>query len=274
LADVQEQVRILGRQGYAEVVLTGIHLGAWGRDTGEGSLADLLAGLLEVTEVPRYRLSSTEPMEVGDRVLQVMRDSGGRFAEHFHVPLQSGSDAVLRRMNRPYRAGQYADRVLAIRTAFPEAAIGADVIVGFPGETEEEFGESLALVGRLPLTYLHVFAYSDRPGTRSSGMTGKVSPEVIAERSERLRAAGEEKNRRFQEQFRGRTMLALLLRQRAADGRIVGLTGNYLEVLVDGTDEIMNSYAPVRLLDRRPDGRWEAELAGTLGRDHKEALQR
>ena len=104
LADVLHQVRLLGEQGYREVVLTGIHLGAWGRDTGEGSLADLLAGLLETRDVERYRLSSTEPMEVDDRVLAVMRRGGDRFADHFHVPLQSGSDAVLRQMNRPYDA--------------------------------------------------------------------------------------------------------------------------------------------------------------------------
>lgn len=262
LADVKAQVKLLGEQGYAEVVLTGIHLGAWGRDSGEGVLADLLRGLLEVEEVPRYRLSSTEPMEVDDRVLAVMRGSEGRFAEHLHVPLQSGSDSVLRRMNRPYRRAAYSDRVQAIREAFPEAAIGADVIVGFPGESEEEFAETMEFVAGLPLTYLHVFAYSDRPGTRASAMASKVKPETISARSERLRALGAEKNQVFQQAFRGRTLEALLLRQRAEDGRIVGLTSNYLEVLVEGGDELMNRYAPVTLADRESAGRWSGRLAG------------
>lgn len=262
LADVQEQLRLLSREGFAEVVLTGIHLGAWGRDTGEGGLPDLLRAALDVDELARLRLSSTEPMEIDDRVLAVMKAGGERFAEHLHVPLQSGSDDVLRRMNRPYRRAQYAERVLAIRAAFPEAAIGADVIVGFPGETEEDFAQTVELVESLPLTYLHVFAYSDRPGTRSSTMTGKVSPVEIKARSARLRALGREKNSAFQRAFRGRVLTALLLRQRAEDGRIVALTGNYLELLVPGDDALMNRYASVRLVEPMEGDRWTGVLVG------------
>jgi threonylcarbamoyladenosine tRNA methylthiotransferase MtaB len=265
LAGVQHQLRLLGEQGYAEVVLTGIHLGAWGRDTGEGGLADLLAGALEVQEVARLRLSSTEPMEITDRVLAVAAAAGERFAAHLHVPLQSGSDAVLRRMNRPYRRPQYAERVRAIRSWFPTGAIGADVIVGFPGETDAEFDETLEFVASLPLTYLHVFAYSDRPGTRASSMPAKVAPETIKARSERLRALGREKNSLFQESFREKVLTALLLRQRSEDGDIVGLTGNYVELVVPGDDSLMNHYAPVRLVEPTDGGRWRAVLAGEPG---------
>jgi threonylcarbamoyladenosine tRNA methylthiotransferase MtaB len=257
LARVLEQVRLLGEQGYREVVLTGIHLGAWGRDTGEGTLADLLRGLLSVTEVDRFRLSSTEPREVNDAVLAVMHDGGERFAPHFHVPLQSGADAVLRRMNRPYRTAEYAARVEAIRRTFPDAAIGADVIVGFPGENEEEFARTFAFVESLPLTYLHVFAYSDRPGTPASAMPAKVSPEVIASRSERLRALGAAKNDAFQARFAGRRLSALVLQRPAEDGRLVALTGNYLEVLVRGGEGTANRMVDLRLERRLPDGRWE-----------------
>jgi threonylcarbamoyladenosine tRNA methylthiotransferase MtaB len=261
LADVATQVRMLADQGFREVVLTGIHLGAWGRDTGEGSLADLLAALTGFHGTLRFRLSSTEPMEVDDRVLQAMGAAGERFAHHLHVPLQSGSDSVLRRMNRPYRSGAYLERVQAIRAAFPDAAIGADVIVGFPGETDEEFAQTLALVERAPLTYLHVFSYSDRPGTRASAMRDKVAPEVIAERGGRLRSLGARKDREFQERFQGTVIDALVLKERAADGRLVGLTGNYLEVLAEGGDELKNRFVPMRALRRGADRRWEGVMA-------------
>ena len=221
LADVATQVRMLADQGFREVVLTGIHLGAWGRDTGEGSLADLLAALTGFHETLRFRLSSTEPMEVDDRVIHVMQAAGERFAQHLHVPLQSGSDTVLRRMNRPYRSEAYLQRVSAIRGAFPDAAIGADVIVGFPGETDEEFAQTLALVERAPLTYLHVFSYSDRPGTRASAMKDKVPPEVIAVRGGHLRSLGARKDREFQDRFQG-AVLEALDAQREGGGRPAG----------------------------------------------------
>ena len=261
LADVATEVRLLADQGFREVVLTGIHLGAWGRDTGEGSLADLLSALTGFHETLRFRLSSTEPMEVDDRVLQVMEAERTRFAHHLHVPLQSGSDTVLRRMNRPYRSEAYLQRVHAIRGAFPDAAIGADVIAGFPGETDEEFAQTLALVEKAPLTYLHVFSYSDRPGTRASAMKDKVPPEVIAARGGRLRALGVAKDCEFQERFQGTVLDTLVLKERAADGRLVGLTGNYLEVLMEGGDELKNSFVPVRALRRGGDGRWEGVVA-------------
>ena len=275
LNDVLTQVRLLGRAGYREVALTGIHLGMWGRDTGEGDLADLLAALAGVDEVARFRLSSTEPMEVDDRVLAVMAAAEQRFAEHFHLPLQSGSDTVLRRMNRPYRTADYADRLHAIRERFPDAAIGADVIVGFPGETDDEFAQTVVFVAGLPLTYLHVFAYSDRPGTRASAMRSKVIPETISARSADLRALGARKNDEFQAGFAGRVLRALVLHQRADDGRLVSLTGNYMEVLVDESGgqgpenrggnsrhasappPLANRFVDLRLTERRPDGRWE-----------------
>ena len=262
LGDVVTQVRLLGRAGYREVALTGIHLGMWGHDTGEGGLADLLTALTAVDEVARFRLSSTEPMEVDDRVLTVMTAGGRRFADHFHLPLQSGSDTVLRRMNRPYRTAEYADRVRAIRRSFPDAAIGADVIVGFPGETDDEFTETMVFVAGLPLTYLHVFAYSDRPGTRASTMSAKVGPETISARSASLRALGARKNDESHARLAGRVLEALVLHQQADDGRLVALTGNYVEVLVDPLSgpALSNRLVDVRLLQRRPDGRWEGAV--------------
>jgi len=261
LARVVDQVRLLTERDYREVVLTGIHLGTWGRDTDEGSLPDLLEALVTTTDMPRFRLSSIEPLEVDDGVLEVMRTERERFAEHFHLPLQSGSDSVLRRMNRPYDAAGYTERVEAVRRAFPDSAIGADVIVGFPGETDIEFEETVALVERLPLTYLHVFPYSDRPGTAASSAPSKVPPHDVAERAARLRRVGQAKDAAFQRRFAGHELTALLLKQRSDDGLIVGLTGNYLEVLVVGHDSQMNRLAPVVPSVRRPDGRWEGRIA-------------
>lgn len=258
--EVLAQVRVLADQGYQEVVLTGIHVGTWGRDTGEGGLVDLLALLATHGAVPLYRLSSTEPMEVDDDVLALMRAHADRFAHHFHVPLQSGSSEILRRMNRPYSAEQYTRRVQAMRQTFPDAAIGADVIVGFPGETEAHFEETFALVAGLPLTYLHVFAYSDRPGTRASQMASKVPPEVSEDRSFRLRALGAQKRQAFEERFRGNELRALLLGQRAPDGRLTALTGNYIEVLVEADDRLINRFVYVRPQSIRPEGGWMGSL--------------
>ena len=229
-------------------------------------------------EVARFRLSSTEPMEVDDRVLAAMVAGGRRFADHFHIPLQSGSDTVLRRMNRPYRTAEYAARVHAIRRSFPDAAIGADVIVGFPGETEAEFAETMAFVAALPLTYLHVFAYSDRPGPRASSHDRRRSaPRPSRARSARLRAAGRAaRTTSSRPASPAGSLEALVLHQRADDGRLVALTGNYLEVLVgqpgrrpsrrrphhfaDPPRDPRNRFVTVRLRERRADGRWEADV--------------
>jgi threonylcarbamoyladenosine tRNA methylthiotransferase MtaB len=264
-ADVLQQVRLLAARGFREVVLTGINLGSWGRDTGEGSLADLLASLVERGEVPRYRLSSIEPMEVNGELLDVIERAGERVARHLHLPLQSGSDPMLDRMDRPYSAAHYLAVVSELALRFPDAALGADVIVGFPGETDAEFDETYDFVEHSPLTYLHVFSYSDRPGTVASTMSAKVHPETVHSRSLRLRALGQRKNVTFCERILGSEQRALILRERTGDGRLVGLTGNYTEVLVAGDDHLMNQFVRVRLDHVPPDGRWEATVTGEGG---------
>lgn len=176
------------------------------------------------------------------------------------MPMQSGSASVLARMNRPYGKEQYAERVHAIRAAFPDAAIGADVIVGFPGETDREFEETVDLVTALPLTYLHVFAYSDRPGTPASAMPGKVKPEVIEERSLRLRTLGAARRAEFEGGFEGREQRALVLSRRAPDGRLVALTGNYIEVHVPGGDDLVNRFAQVGIERPAPGEGWHGTI--------------
>jgi threonylcarbamoyladenosine tRNA methylthiotransferase MtaB len=277
LADVLHEAGLLAERGFREVVLTGINLGDWGRDTGEGTIADLLGALLdhavpragEPERVPaslgRLRLSSIEPLEVDAALLAVIDGAGDRVAHHFHLPLQSGSDAVLRRMNRPYTAEEYLGVVTEVSRRFPDAALGADVIVGFPDETEGEFAETLSFVENAPLTYLHVFAYSDRPGTKASQMRPKVPPETIHERSLRLRLLGERKKAAFRDRLRGTGQRALVLHQRDAAGRLVSISGNYMEVVFDGADELMNRFAEVRLEEPGEDGRWTGTLLSVEG---------
>lgn len=263
LADVVGQVRILARAGYREVVLTGIHLGMWGRDTGEGTLADLLAALTTLPDGPRLRLSSIEPMELDDGVLSVLQAAGPRVAHHFHVPLQSGSDKVLERMKRPYSAHEYVARVQAIRAVFPDAAIGADVIVGFPGESDDDFAASFSLVETSPVNYLHVFAYSDRPGTAASDMAPKVPPETVAARSAALRALGRKKRREFLQGFAGSEVEALVLGRRDRSGKLEALTGNYMEVHFEGPDAIMNTYVRLVLDELDEEDKWCGRPAGS-----------
>ena len=193
--------------------------------------------------------------------MAVIEAAGDRVARHFHLPLQSGSDAVLRRMNRPYTAAEY----LAVVTEAGPAASrtppsGRTSSSASRARPTTEFEETVAFIEHAPLTYLHVFSYSDRPGTRASGMKPKVSPETIHERSLRLRALGERKNAAFRDRLRGTAQRVLVLKERDAAGRLVGITGNYLEVLLDGDDALMNRFAQVRLEEPGEDGRWTATL--------------
>jgi len=223
--EVLRQVRALAER-YAEVVLTGINLGRWGRERGFGEprrLHSLLRRILDETGLQRLRISSIEPMDWTEELFELMASSP-RVAQHVHMPLQSGSDAVLRRMKRRYRTRHYEDRLLRAARLMPEAALGADVMTGFPGETDAEFQETLEFVSRMPFTYLHVFTYSERPGTPAASMPERVPWEVRKERTRLLRRLGAEKHLAFRRRFLGRTLSAVTL----DGGR--ALTGNYLAV--------------------------------------------
>jgi len=234
---VVEQVRRLGAH-YREVVLSGINLGRWGWDLRPRQrLVDLLGRLLDETLVERLRLSSIEPMNISDALLELMATSP-RLARHLHVPLQSGSDAVLRRMRRTYRARHYEDRIRQARRRMPEAALGADVLVGFPGETDAEFEETRGLVERLPLTYLHVFTFSARPGTPAASAPGQAPPRVRKERNRVLRELGATKNLAFRQSMVGRTLSVVTL---GVPGQ--ALSDNYVKV------ELADAREPNRLID-------------------------
>jgi threonylcarbamoyladenosine tRNA methylthiotransferase MtaB len=219
---VVEQVRNLALR-YREVVLSGISLGRWGREPGSSMrLADLVRRLLEETSIERIRLSSVEPMDFSDDLLGLMASSP-RIAKHVHAPLQSGSDTVLRRMHRKYRPRHYEDRILRARAWMPDAAIGADVMVGFPGETGEEFEESRAFIERLPFTYLHVFTYSERPGTPAGESNHQVPMAARKQRNRILRDLAAQKNLEFRRRMIGRTLSAVTLSEGA-------LSDNFLKV--------------------------------------------
>jgi threonylcarbamoyladenosine tRNA methylthiotransferase MtaB len=221
---VVEQVRDLALR-YREVVLSGVNLGRWGREPAIGMrLAGLLRRLLAETDIERLRLSSVEPMDLSDELLELMAGSP-RIAQHLHAPLQSGSDAVLRRMRRWYRARHYADRIMKTREWMPEAAIGADVMVGFPGETEAEFEATREFIEALPFTYLHVFTYSARPGTPAAAMPAQVPAPERKRRNRVLRELAAVKNLAFRRGMIGRRLSAVTIE----DGS-VALSTNYLKV--------------------------------------------
>jgi threonylcarbamoyladenosine tRNA methylthiotransferase MtaB len=174
-------------------------------------------------------------MDWSDELIELV-GSTSRICKHAHVPLQSGSDRILRRMHRKYRPWHYADRIQKIRAAMPTAAIGADVMVGFPGETDEQFEETRAFIESLPFTYLHVFTYSSRPGTPSATMPEQVRGDVTRERNRILRELAARKKREFQEQFVGRELEAITLTN-FEDGRTEGLTDNYQKLWIEGRFE-------------------------------------
>ena len=223
---VVEQVRNLAPR-YREVVLSGINLGRWGREPGSGMrLAGLLRRLLAETEIARLRLSSVEPMDLSDDLLSLIAESP-RIAKHVHAPLQSGCDTVLRRMHRKYRPRHYADRILKARRIMPDAAIGADVMAGFPGETDAEFDENCAFIASLPFTYLHVFTYSERPGTPAAEAPHRVPMHVRKLRSRVMRELAARKNLEFRRRMIGRMLSVVTLEEPGT-----ALSDNYLKVLM------------------------------------------
>jgi threonylcarbamoyladenosine tRNA methylthiotransferase MtaB len=233
LEEVVREVNALVAQGYREVVISGINLGRWGRDLSQpDKFAALLHAILDRTALERLRISSVEPMDWTDEVIDIV-SSSKRIAKHAHVPMQSGSDRVLRLMHRKYRPWHYADKLGKLRAAMPSAAIGADVMVGFPGETDNDFEETRALIAELPFTYLHVFTYSARPGTPAAAMPNQVPAQVARERNRILRDLAQGKKLAFQRTFVGKNLSTITLTH--FDGRHTEtLTDNYQKLFVSG----------------------------------------
>jgi len=243
-------------KGFKEVVLTGIHLGAYGLDLAPATdLLALLAAAEERALVARLRIGSVEPTEVPREMIDFMARSG-IVCPHLHLPLQSGSDGVLSRMNRGYTTDLFRSVVEALVKAVPDICIGSDVIAGFPGETDEEFAQALRFIESLPLAYLHVFPFSQRPGTPAAAMTPQVNPKVVKERAEALRVLSERKKSDYAGRFVGRELKVLVQNE---EGGRKGLSRNYLSVLVESGEVTVNSEVTVLIT-----GSKGGELVGRL----------
>ncbi len=231
-----DQVREIAASGFKEVVLSGVNVGDFGRGescnkSGNGhnrSFLDLLKALEKVDGIERYRISSIEPNLLTREIVRFVASSS-KFCRHFHIPLQSGADDVLRKMRRRYNTGQYRETVEYVRELIPEAGIGADIIVGFPGESNEAFERSFNFVENLPLTYLHVFSYSERNGTDASGLHGSVDPRVRRKRSELMRMLSTRKRYEFNRQHVGK-IVKVLIEDEVKSGKVFGFTSNYVRV--------------------------------------------
>jgi threonylcarbamoyladenosine tRNA methylthiotransferase MtaB len=246
------------RAGFQEVVLTGIHLGAYGHDLSPAtSLLPLLRQIDAERLIPRLRLGSLEPLEVDEELITLLATSQ-IICPHLHIPLQSGSDPVLARMNRRYSAREYAAVVERLNKAVPGVTIGADVIVGFPGEGDDDFAATCRLVEDLPLAYLHVFPYSRRPGTPAADFTGQLQPSIIHDRAAILRRIGEEKwHKRRAEAVD--TVQQLLLQENLPGGRVRGISRSYLEVEIEGDEMLLNQELRVKVTELTPSGLLLAE---------------
>jgi len=241
--------------GFKEIALTGVHLGSYGRDlTPPSSLGALLRLLAARDGDVLFRISSLEPMDCGPDVVDLVATSG-RFAPHFHLPLQHASRSVLGRMRRPYTIEQYSTLVDDIRARMPYASIGSDVIVGFPGESDDDFEILAAYLERSPLTHVHVFPYSDRPGTEASTIGGKVPGAVVRERARGARQIGDRLKTRFRQSQVGVTRRGLTLE----DGSLV-VTDNYLKIRIP-PGRSRNEWVMVKVT-RAPEGEIVGELAG------------
>jgi len=229
--EVLKQVKELVDAGYKEIVLTGTHLGAYGKEFEGWSLARLVEEIVKTPNLYRLRLSSIEPLEFTPHLIEVITSSE-KVAPHFHIPLQSGSEGVLKRMGRRYTPRDYERVVEELLKRRPECAIGSDVMVGFPGESSEEFKETLEFVKSIPFSYLHVFPYSRREGTVASKYEDSVPPSVKKERASILREIGDRKSLEYRRRFLGRELPCVVLSE-IEGGRSTALSDNYIRVILD-----------------------------------------
>lgn len=234
--------------GAKEVVITGIHLGKYGQDLDkETDLLALLKAILNKTGIQRVRLSSIEPFEIDERLLDLAAASP-RIADHLHIPLQSGSDKILKAMNRPYTRAQYLDVIDRVKGLSKEIAITTDVMVGFPGETEDDLEETISLIRSIGFSKLHVFKYSDRPLTKSSNLTDKVSADVKGNRAKKVREIGREISRDITLSQIGKTM-TVAVTGGGSDGLFKGKSSNYMDVLMRSKTNIASDMIEVKITD-------------------------
>ena len=251
--ELLQGIRDLAANDFKEVVLTGIHLGAYGLDLASPTTLTELVRQIDFEQiVPRLRIGSVEPNEVSDELLHLISSSGS-ICHHLHLPLQSGSDTVLHRMGRHYTSVFFRQLIARISAAMPDAFIGADVIAGFPGETEAEFQETVQLLEELPLSDLHIFPYSSRPGTTAARMPDHVPDRVVTERAAQLRKISERKKQAFLERSIGQRHDVLVQKYDGKTGLCRGFSQNYLSIAFAGDAAFVNTIIPVKILST--DGR-------------------
>jgi threonylcarbamoyladenosine tRNA methylthiotransferase MtaB len=248
IKNVLENIKQLQRSGSHEVVLTGVHLGAYGLDLSpKTGLTELLQRIGDTHPIDRVRLSSIEPHELTDDLIQIVAKAD-IFCHHFHLPLQSGDDLILKKMHRPYTRSLFRNQIIKINELLPDAAIGVDTLIGFPGETEKAFENTYTLIHELPVTYLHVFPFSARKGTPASSYPQQVNSKTIKARCEKMRSLGYEKKKEFYKKFTGKPLEILIEDKRDRSmGLLKGITSNYIPVHVAGGDNLKNTRAQVRI---------------------------
>lgn len=268
IPSVLENARKIAALGTREIVLTGVNLGDFGNGTEvieglkpkkEAMFIDLAQELDKVTEIDRFRISSIEPNLLTDEVIELVAQSS-RFMPHFHVPLQSGNNKTLSAMRRRYKRELYQSRVERIKSLMPHCCIGVDVIVGFPGETDEDFKETYQFINELDVSYLHVFTYSERPNTLAAEMPDKVPMHIRKERNEMLRILSDKKRHAFYEKYIGTVRPVLFEARESEDGLMTGYTDNYVKVSLPHRPELINFIADVKLLGFDKEGNVSASF--------------
>ena len=248
IENVLENIKQLKQAGYHEVVLTGVHLGAYGLDISPKSgLTELLNRICESNPIDRVRLSSIEPHELTEDIIHLVAKED-IFCHHFHIPLQSGDDLILKKMHRPYTRSLFRNQIIKINELLPDAAIGVDTLIGFPGETEKAFENTYSLIDELAVTYLHVFPFSARKGTPASSYPQQVDSKTIKARCKKMRSLGQVKKKDFHKKFTGKTIEILIEEKRDRfTGLLKGITSNYIPVHVNGDDNLKNTLVQVRI---------------------------
>ncbi len=249
--EVLNEIERLVENGFSEIILVGIHIASYGKDLGDTSLEKLLLKADKIEGVKRIRLSSIEPMTLNREFVDKIKGSK-KLCPHFHISLQSGCDETLRRMNRKYTTAQYKEIVDGLRESFPDAAITTDIMVGFPGETDEEFKKTLDFVNEIQFAGAHVFQYSPRRGTPAAARPDRIAPQIKEERSKIIIEAAKKSRDKFLEQSIGKTV-SVLFEQRAKDGCFEGKTANYINVHVETNEDLSGKFFNVKL-EKAKDG--------------------
>jgi len=248
LKNILENIIRIKKSGYREVVLSGIHLGRYGHDLSpQLNLAEVIKRINESRAIERVRLSSIEPLELTEAIIKTVAESD-IFCRHFHIPLQSGDNLILKKMRRPYTRSMFRQLLYKIHELIPDAAIGVDTIIGFPGETEEAFENTYNLIEELPATYLHVFPFSSRKGTPASNFPDKIPSKIIKERCKIMRNLGNIKKKGFYKKNIGKKVEVLIEAKRdKTTGFLKGMTSNYLPIFLSGNNDLKNTIVDAKI---------------------------